>query len=96
MSSSGQRHDRHISSLPNGLTAHIDSNECDTSKVYCDAAIPDKTVGFLNHSVPEFSFTGPDRSPVDIKNVKQSFHIAEVIASTGCPTVPTMHKPGSR
>ena len=77
--------DSHISFLPNGLTAHIDSNECDTSKVYCDAAIPDKTVGFLNHSVPEFSFTGPDRSPVDIKNAKQCFHIAEVIASTGCP-----------
>ena len=78
--------DKHISPLPNGWTAHINnSSESDTSKVHCDAAIPDKTVGFLNHTVGEFSFTGPDRAPVDITSVEQCFHIAEVIASTGCP-----------
>ena len=78
--------DENFGSLPNGLTAHIaNSNESDTSKVHCDAAIPDKTVGFLNHTVGEFSFIGPDRAPVDITSVEQCFHRAEVIASTGCP-----------
>ena len=78
--------DKHTSSFPNGLTAHIDySNGFDNSKVHCDAAIPDKTVGFLNHTVVEFSFTDPDRPPVDITSVDQCFHIAEIIAGTGCP-----------
>ena len=78
--------DEHCNLLPNGLTAHIsDSNDSDTSKVNCDALIPDKAVGFLNHTVAKFSFIGPDRAPVDIKSVEQCFHIAGVIASTGCP-----------
>ena len=78
--------DKHTSSFPNSLTALIDySNEFDSSKVDCDAAIPDKNVGFLNHTVPEFSFTGPDRPPVDITGIVQCFHIAEIIVSTGCP-----------
>ena len=78
--------DEHCNFLPNGLTAHIsNSNESDTSKVNCDAFIPDKTVDFLNHTAGEFSFIGPDRAPVDITSVEQCFHIAEVIDSTGCP-----------
>ena len=76
---------RHNSYFPNSLTAHVDCNDDDDSRVYCDAAISDKTVGFLNHSVPQFAFTGPDRHPVEITNVDQCFHIAEIIASTGCP-----------
>ena len=78
--------DEYCNLLPNGLTAHIShSNDSDTSKVKCDAIIPYKTVGFLNHTVPKFSFIGPDRAPVDIKSVEQCLHIAEVIANTGCP-----------
>ena len=47
--------DKHNSSFPNGFTAHIDyCKEFDNNKVYRDACIPDKTVGFLNHTVAEY------------------------------------------
>ena len=40
-----------------------------------------KIIGFLNHSVDEFQFIGPDRFPV--KTFDQCFSIASTIASTG-------------
>ena len=77
--------DGHSSSFPNSFTALVGGNDSDDSKVYCDAVIPDKTVGFLNHSVPQFSFTGPDRNPVNITSIDQCLCIADIIAQTGCP-----------
>ena len=77
--------DKYDNVFPYSLTAHIDDHVCDNNKVHCDAAIPDKTVGFLSHSVAQFSFTGPDRLPVYITNIEQCFHTADIIASTGCP-----------
>ena len=77
--------DKYNRCFPHSLTAHIEDHVGDNNKIYCDAAIPDKNVGFLSHSVAKFSFTGPDRLPVDITSVEQCLHIAEAIASTGRP-----------
>ena len=42
-------------------------------------------MGFLNHSVREFSFIGPDRLPVDVTDIDQCVNIANIIASMGLP-----------
>ena len=78
--------DRHIDTFPNGLTAHIlNCNAQEPNKIHCDVYLPDKTVGFLNHSVDEFQFIGPDRFPVNITEVDQCLNIASTIASNGLP-----------
>ena len=78
--------DRQVDTFPNGLTAHIlYCNVQEPNKIYCDAYLPDKTVGFLNHSVDEFQFIGPDRSPVNITEIDQCLNIASTCSSTGLP-----------
>ena len=78
--------DRRIDTFPNALTAHVFTpNEQAPAKIYTDAQAPHKNVGFLNHSVENFQFVGPDRSPVNITNIDQCLNVATVIASTGVP-----------
>ena len=78
--------DRQFDMFPNGLTAHIYTcREQIPLKVHRDAYVPDKTLGFLIHSVEDFQFIGPDRSPVNITNIDQCLNIAATIASTGLP-----------
>ena len=81
--------DGQIDIFPNGLTAHIpDTNAQGLNKRSYDVHFPHKTVGFLNHTVDEFQFTGPDRLPVHITNIDQCLNIASTIASTGLPNYP--------
>ena len=78
--------DGQIDIFPNGLTAHIpDTNAQGLNKRSSDVHLPHKTVGFLNHTVDEFQFSGPDRLPVHITNIDQCLNIASIIASTDLP-----------
>ena len=78
--------DRRIDTFPNTLTAHLCTPSPQApSKIFADAQAPYKNVGFLNHSIEDFQFIGPDRSPVNIKDIDQCLNIAAVIASTGVP-----------
>ena len=42
-----------------------------------------KTVGYLALQDTKFSFTGPDRPPVEFHSIEQYLHIADVILNTG-------------
>ena len=50
-----------------------------------DFNYPDKTVGYLNQAPTDFSFTGPDRAPIQITSVDKLLEVADVILSTGIP-----------
>ena len=50
-----------------------------------DIYLPDKTHGHITLLADEFSFIGPDREPIAIKNTNQYLRIADTIRNTGLP-----------
>ena len=50
-----------------------------------DPNFPNKVRGFLNNSSADFTFIGPDRTPVHIDTVDKCIQIADIIRQTGLP-----------
>ena len=72
------------SSVPQGIQAHM-GHDLRLEGVMCNASIPDKNTGFLNHAPAKFQFIGPDRAPVNINSINKCLHVADVIRGTGVP-----------
>ena len=50
-----------------------------------DFNYPDKKFGYLTQAATDFSFTGPDREPVEISSIDTFLKVANCILSTGVP-----------
>ena len=55
------------------------------NKGVVDFNYPDKRIGYLNQAPNDFSFTGPDREPIDINSIDKLLYVADIILGTGVP-----------